>query len=85
MLANNIFDTESRQSLSYCKLIRHPKYKEQWCRFAANEVGWLAQGIGGGIKFISKSNIPFDRWKDITYVKFVCEYKPTKEEQERTR
>ncbi len=26
-----------------------------------------------------------DRWQDITYVKFICEYKPNKEEKERTR
>jgi hypothetical protein len=26
-----------------------------------------------------------DRWQDTTYVKFVCEYKPNKEEKERTR
>jgi hypothetical protein len=37
------------------------------------------------IKFIRKSNIHVDRWKDITYVKFVCEYKPNKEEKEHTR
>jgi hypothetical protein len=91
-LANDIFDPKTGQSLTYRKLIKHPEYKDVWKRSAANEFGRLAQGILGNcisgtntIKFVNKAIIPVDRWQDITYVKFVCEYKPNKEEKERTR
>ena len=32
------------------------------------------------IFFIHKHQVPADRWKDITYAKFVCELKPNKVE-----
>ena len=35
--------------------------------------------------FIRKANIPADRRKDVTYVNFQCNYRPEKEEKERTR
>ena len=65
-LANNIFDPETGQSLTYRKLIKHPKYKDVWKKSAANEFGRLAQGVGNRIrgtdtiKFISKPSIPID-------------------------
>ena len=48
-LANNIFDPETGQSLTYRKLIKHPKYKDVWTKSAANEFGRLAQGVGNRI------------------------------------
>ncbi len=51
----------------------------------------MAQGFGDRIKgtdtifFIHKHDIPLNRRRDITYGKFVCEYKPNKTEKERTR
>ena len=53
----------------------------------ANEFGRLAQVIKGRvkatdtIKFILKSDIPVDRLKDVTYIKFVCQVRTEKEEQ----
>jgi len=38
-LANNIFDPKTGQSLTYRKLIKHPKYKDVWKQSAANEFG----------------------------------------------
>eukprot|EP00970_Alexandrium_tamarense_P007415 scaffold1352_cov72-Alexandrium_tamarense.AAC.1 len=35
--------------------------------------------------FINKQDIPNDRFKDITYAKFVCDYRPGKSEPNRTR
>ena len=32
-----------------------------------------------------KKDIPADQWRDVAYGEFVCEYKPNKTEQERTR
>jgi len=89
--ANEVFDEESGQLLKYRKLITHPKYQEVWLHSSANEFGRLAQGVGGRIKgtdtifFIYKTQVPPDRWKDVTYAKFVCELKPNKAEIHRTR
>ena len=86
-----IFDEASGKVLKYRQLLNHPDYKEVWSKSSANEFGRLAQGVGTRIKgtdtifFISKHDVPSDRRKDITYGKFVCEYKPNKAEKERTR
>ena len=37
------------------------------------------------IIFIKKSDIPADCQGDVTYVSFVCNYRPEKEEKEQTR
>eukprot|EP00804_Cyclotella_cryptica_P022726 CCRYP_012523-RA/>CCRYP_012523-RA protein AED:0.38 eAED:0.38 QI:0/0/0/1/0/0/2/0/220 len=64
--------------INYRQLIQHPTLCNEWTLSSANEFGWLAQGVGGcikgtnTIKFIAKSNIPFERRKDITYDQFVC-------------
>ena len=89
--ANEIFDAAAGELLKYRKLITHPKYREAWMTSSANEFGWLAQGVGNRIKgtdtifFIHRHQIPPDRWKDVTYAKFVCELKPNKAEVHRTR
>ncbi len=89
--AQAIFDKESGQMLKYWKLITHPKYWGAWTHSSANEFGRLAQGVGSRIEgtntifFVQKKDIPADRRRDVTYGKFVCEYKPNKTEQERTR
>jgi hypothetical protein len=44
---------------------------------------WQNQGHGYNI-FIPKHQVPEDRWKDVTYTKFVCELKPNKAEVDRT-
>jgi hypothetical protein len=87
--ANPVIDTESGKSMEYRELLRHPKYKKAWNISAANEFGRLAQGIGGRIKgtntiyFIHPSKIPYGRI--ITYGRFVCQVRPQKEEENRTR
>ncbi len=58
---------------------------------AANEFGRLAQGVGGRFKgtntifIIHKNQVPHNRMKDVTYGSFSCDYKPNKEEKERTQ
>jgi hypothetical protein len=62
-----------------------------WNRSASDEFGRLAQGIGGRIKgtdtirFIFKHEVPQDRFKDVTYVKFVCTIRTEKKDPYRTR
>jgi hypothetical protein len=89
--AHAIFDEESGKMLKYRKLITHPKYREAWMHSSANEFGRLAQGVGTQIMgtdtifFITKHDIPVDQRQNVTYGKFVCEYKPNKAEKECTR
>ena len=59
---------------------------------AADEFGRLAQGIGNGrvkatdtIRFIHKHQVPPDRFKDMTYIKFVCTIRTKKKYPFRTR
>ena len=86
-----VLDPETGRLLEYRQLLRHPKFKEAWNISAANEFGRLAQGIKGRvkatdtIKFIRKSDIPYDRLKDVTYIKFVCQVRTEKSEPNRTR
>ena len=84
-LANNIFDPDTGQSLTYRKLIKHPKYKDVWTKSAANEFQRLAQGLKDGcvkgtiiIKFICKDQVPIKRMKDVMYGSFRCDFKTNK-------
>jgi hypothetical protein len=85
------FDDDTGKLLKYRQLITHPNYCEVWMHSSANEFGRLAQGVGGEIQgtntifFIHKHHVPADRWRDITYAKFVCELKPNKMEVHQTR
>ena len=90
--AQLIYDKETKTYLNYRQLISHPKYKQTWNKSAANEFGRLAQGLKDGrvkgtntIKFIKKDQVPTNRKKDVTYGSFNCDYRPGKEEEERTR
>ena len=86
-----VLDPETGQLLEYPQLLRHPKFKDAWNISAANEFGRLAQGIKGRVKatntirFICKNEIPLDRLKDVTYIKFVCQVRTEKEEPNQTR
>jgi len=88
-LANAVLDGE--KLLNYRQLIKHPELGDDWSFSSANEFGRLAQGIGGRVKgtntinFIDKSEVPEDRFKDVTYGKFVCTIRPEKTEKNRTR
>jgi hypothetical protein len=72
--------------------MRDPKHKDIWARSSANEFGRLTQGLKDGrvkgtntMRYITKSQIPKDRRKDITYASFTCDYRPNKAEMHRTR
>jgi hypothetical protein len=88
---NNVFDAESGKVLKYRQLLTNPQYQVVWNTSSANEFGRLAQGIGNRVKgtdtifFMHKHQVPRERIKDVTYVKFVCELKPNKKEIHRTR
>ena len=87
-----VMDADTGKLINYKQLMQSPKYKKKWATSSANEFGRLENGIGGQIKkptniirFIKRNNIPRDRRKDVTYGSCVCNVRPEKEEQERTR
>ena len=87
---NAVLDPITGQHLEYRHLIRNPQTKLLWEQSASNEFGRLMTGLKRGnilgtktMRFIHRNEIPQGR--TITYAKFVCDYKPQKQEQERTR
>lgn len=88
-----ILDEKTGEQLEYHDLVERPEpeLRERWHLSLANKLGRLAQGIRA-IKgtntihnFISKSEIPPDRRKDITYGRIVVAYKPDKLEKYQSR
>jgi len=86
-----VMDKATGKMLNYRQLLRHPAYNADWTLSSANEFGRLANGVGGRVQgtntitFISKSAVPRDRRKDVTYGTFVCTVRPEKKEPSRTR
>ena len=89
--ANAVTDPNTGKQLEYKQLINHPdnNLRRTWQRSSANEFGRLAQGVRGQIngtdtiKFLHHHEMPTNRRP--TYARFVCEIRPQKTEQERTR
>ena len=85
-----IIDEKTGEKLEYRDLIKRPELRQRWEISLSNELGRLAQGIRDikgtdTIQFIPKSEIPADRWKDVTYGRIVVDYKPDKTEKHRSR
>ena len=89
--ANAVLDDETGEMMEYRHLIKNPKYREAWGRSFGNEIGRLAQGMPGRVTgtetifFIHKTEVPTNRWKDITYGRICCNYREQKAEKNRTR
>ena len=88
--AGAIIDDKTGQSLEYRDLIKWLESRDTWFKSLANELGRLAQWIRDikgtdKIFFVPKSEIPQDRWKDTTYGRIVVDYRPGKEEKNRSR
>ena len=77
--------------MEYRALLKYPKFRAAWSTSTANEFGHLAQGVGGRvqgtdtIQFIHKNEVPTDRFKDVTYLRMVCQVRTEKKESNRTR
>ena len=98
-LACGVFDPDSGATLEYRQLRRNPKFKDIWEALYSNKLGRLCQGIGKGpngpkqqqvagtdtYRLIRLSDIPQDRRKEICFSRVVCEIRPQKEDQNRTR
>ena len=72
-------------------LLANPKYKELWGKLYTTELARLAQGIPGVSKgtntivFIKYGDIPIDQQKDTTYGCVCVNYRPEKDDPNRTR
>ena len=78
--------------LNYKQSTKDPKHKKKWAISSTNELGRLANGVGGRtksptntIKVTKRDEVSKDRRKDVTYGYFVCNIQSEKKEKERTR
>ena len=84
-------DNETGELMEYRHLMKSPNYREVWGKSSRNKIGRLAQGMPGRVEgtdtmfFINKEEVPQDRFKDVTYGKFVVDYRENKEEKKRVR
>ena len=90
LFAGSIIDNVTGESMEYRNLIKSDKHRAIWEHSLANEIGRVAQGIRNikgteTIFFIPKSEIPKDRFRDVTYGKIVVSYRPQKTEKHRSR
>ena len=87
--ANPVIDPETGKSLEYRHLINDPKTRDTWLKAMANEIGRLAQGVGGRIEgtdtfeFVHWKTIP--KHKVVTYARIVSEIRPQKPDPHRIR
>ena len=90
-MLNAVLDEDTGELMEYRALMKNPKYSKLYGQSYAKELGRLAQGIPGKVTgtntmfFINKSEVPADRWRDITYGRVVVNYRPEKDDPYRTR
>ena len=98
VMALPVLDEEMGQLMDYCQPRKHPNYAATWTTSYSNGMGRLFQGIGSNTEgtgklvegadtffFVHYDDIPIARCKDTTYISFVCEVCPQKEDPNRTR
>jgi len=89
-MLNAVLDEDTGKLMEYRALMKSPKYSKLYGQSYAKELGRLAQGIPGTVEgtntifFIHKSNVPAERWRDITYGRVVVNYRPEKDDPYRT-
>ena len=90
-LAGAVLDEETGDLLEYRHLFKHLNHKKVWVGVFGKEVVCLSQGLPGIVEgtdtlnFIFKHEIPSDRFKDVTYARIVCNYRPEKKDHNRCR
>eukprot|EP00957_Ditylum_brightwellii_P050937 3863339-Ditylum_brightwellii.AAC.1 len=89
-MVNAIVGEETERALEYRDSIKDPKYRDDWKHSFSNELGRLAQGLKRSINgtdtilFVRHDKIPEDRKRDATCGRIICDYRPQKEETNRT-
>ena len=89
-MLNAVLDMTTGELLEMRQLLVNPKYKELWGKSYTKELGRLAQGVPGvtgtdTIIFNRRDEVPLDRIKDETYGRVCVNYRPEKEDPNRTR
>eukprot|EP00804_Cyclotella_cryptica_P008215 CCRYP_015150-RB/>CCRYP_015150-RB protein AED:0.19 eAED:0.17 QI:0/0/0/1/0/0/2/0/720 len=86
-----VLNDDTGELMEYRHLIANPKYRDAWTSAYGKELGRLAQGLPGTVAgtntivFISKADIPSDRWRDVTYGRIVANFCPEKDDPHRIR
>jgi hypothetical protein len=85
---NAVVHPVTGKQMEYMALMKDPSLQSLWKRGFGNEVGRLFQGIHDitgtdTCFFIKLKNIP--KYRQITFGKIVCDYKPHKKEKERVK
>ena len=94
-----VLDNDTGESLEYCQIFRHPKYKYVCNTSYPNKLWRLCQFVGSGIsglrdqcvkgtdtfRVIKFNDITQDRQKEICHTSVVCEIRPNKENPNFTR
>jgi hypothetical protein len=86
-----VLNKSTGQLMEMRHLLINPKYKEFWGKLHTKELARLAQGIPGISKgtntiiSIKREEIPADRCCDTTYARVCVNYRPEKEDPNRTQ
>eukprot|EP00804_Cyclotella_cryptica_P013851 CCRYP_018168-RA/>CCRYP_018168-RA protein AED:0.40 eAED:0.40 QI:0/0/0/1/0/0/2/0/444 len=86
-----VLNDDTGELMEYRHLIANPKYRDTWTSAYGKELGRLAQGLPGTVAatntivFISKADIPSDRWRNVTYGRIVANFRPEKDDPYRIR
>ena len=82
--AQPVLDDDTGDLLEYRHLLKHPQHKVVWTSSFGKEICRLATTTDT-LSFKSKTEIPTERRKDITYGRIVCTYRSEKKDPYRTR
>ena len=83
--AQPVLDDNTGDLLEYRHLRKHPQHKVVWTSSFGKEIRRLAATTTDTVGFKSKTEIPTERRKDITYGRIVCTYRSEKKDPYRTR
>ena len=90
-MINSVLYKGTGELMEYHCLMKNPKYLPLYRDSYAKELSRMAQGMPGlaegtnTIFFITPKEVPANRWRDITYVRIVVNYRPEKSDPYRTR
>jgi hypothetical protein len=89
-MLNAVLNMTTGELMEMRHLLINPKYKDLWGKSYTKELGRLAQGIPGitgtdTIIFIRRGEVPLKGIKDETYGRVCVNYRPKKEDPNRTR
>ena len=85
-----VIDGETGKLLKYRYLVKKTKYQDVLGIFLGNEIDRLAQGkkrcvkVTNKMSFIKKEKVPQNIFREVTYVRVVCDARKWKSDKNRT-